>query len=104
MMQAYANTLDQAARLNPRIWSLRAEVPAELGFSAWMARDYPEAIKYYTEALHYGDRLEYLKNRGRLFMTVKEYAAARRDFARYLEYSKSDGEVNDWIKGLNAVK
>ena len=81
MMQAYANSLDQAVRLNPRIWSLRAEVPAELGYSAWLSRDYPEAIKYYTEALRFGDRLEFLKNRGRIFMTTKQYAAARRDFS-----------------------
>lgn len=104
MMQAYANSLDQAARLNPRIWSLRAEVPAQLGLSAWNSRDYPEAIKYYTEALRYGDRLEFLKNRGSIYLTLKQYAAARRDFARYLEYSRSDDDVNRWINALDAMK
>ena len=104
MMQAYANSLDQAVRLNPRIWSLRAEVPAELGYSAWLSQDYPEAIKYYTEALRFGDRLEFLKNRGRIFMTTKQYAAARRDFARYLDYSKSDADVHRWMKSLDEMK
>lgn len=104
MMQAYANSLDQAARLNARVWSLRAEVPAQLGYSAWVSRDYAEAIKYYTEALHHGDRLEFLKNRGTIYLTLKQYPAARRDFARYLKYSRSDGEVNRWINALDAMK
>ena len=104
LMQAYANSLDEAARLNARIWSLKAEVPAELGYDAWLSRDYPQAIKYYTEALSFGDRLEFLKNRGKIFMSTKQYAAARNDFARYLEYSPSDAEVNRLIRSLDGVR
>ena len=104
MMQAYASSLEQAARLNPRVWSLQAEVPAELGYSAWVSRDYPEAIKYYTEALRFGDRLEFLKSRGQLFLTTKDYAAARRDFARYVGYSTTDTQVNRWLTALEQYK
>ena len=103
LMQAYANSQSEAARLNPRIWSLRAEVPADLGSSAWVSQDYTEAIKYYTEALRYGDRLEFLKKRGQLFWRIGNYAAARRDFARYLEY-QADPDVIRWKKTLDQVK
>jgi tetratricopeptide (TPR) repeat protein len=104
LMQAYTNSLDEAARLNPRIWSLKAEVPAELGYDAWLSRDYPQAIKYYTEALSFGDRLEFLNNRGRIFMSTKQYAAAKSDFTRYLEYSPSDAEVTRLLRSLDGVK
>jgi hypothetical protein len=104
LMQSYASSLDEAARLNPRVWSLRAEVPAQLGYSAWLSRDYSQAIKYYTEALGFGDRLEFLKNRGKIFMATRQYAEAKNDFARYLQYKKSDGEVNDLLRRLEAIK
>lgn len=104
LMQAYANSLDEAARLNPRIWSLKAEVPAELGHSAWLTGDYPQAIKYYTEALRFGDRLEFLKTRGKVFIATRQYAAARNDFARYLDYSPSDAEVNRLVRSLDGVR
>jgi hypothetical protein len=101
LMQAYARSLDEASRLNPRIWSLNAELPAELGHSAWVSRDYADAIRYYTEALRYGDNLEFLKNRGQIFWATRQYAQARRDFARYTQYDKSDEQVNGWLRSLD---
>jgi len=104
LMQTYAATLDAAAVRNPRIWSLNAEVAAELGHSASDSRDYAQAIRYYSEALRYGDRLAFLKERGRLYWTVGDCARAQADFARYLEYSPSDAEVRGWMKRLSSVK
>lgn len=103
LMQTYAATLDAAAARNPRIWSLKGEVAAELGASAWRSRDYAQAIRYYSEALRFGDRLEFLKNRGRLYWEVRDYARAKADFAKYLEYSPSDDAVRGWMKRLEAV-
>ena len=104
LMQGYANTLDAAAVRNPRIWSLKAEVAAELGHNAWISRDYAQAIRYYTEALRFGDRLEFLSNRGRAYWAVQDYARARADFARYLDYSPSDPEVRGWMKRLESLR
>ena len=99
LMQAYANSLDQAVRLNPRIWSLKAEVPAELGYEAWLSGDHAQAVRYYTEALAFGDRLEFLRNRGQAHMSARQYPAARRDFSRYLEYIE-DPEIDRLLKRL----
>jgi len=104
LMQSYTDGLEQAARLNPRVWSLKGEIAAQLGHSAWLSDDYPEAIKHYTEALRFGDRLAFLKSRGKIFMTMKDYAAARNDFTRYLAYSKSDPEVIGLLNRLDGMK
>jgi tetratricopeptide (TPR) repeat protein len=101
LMREYADTLDDAAKLNPRIWSLKAEVPAAMAHSAWRSRDYSQAIRYYTEALSFGDRTAFLRNRGMIYLEVKDYARARADFARYLEYV-SDPEVRKYLQRLPA--
>ena len=104
LMQTYTTTLDAAAVRNPRIWSLKGEFAAELGYSAWLSDDYAQAIRYYSEALRFGDRLEFLRNRGRVYWTLRDYARAKADFARYLEYSPEDPEVTGWMKRLEGVQ
>lgn len=104
LMQSYADGLEGAARLNPRVWSLKGEIAAQLGHSAWLSHDYPEAIKHYTEALRFGDRLAFLKSRGRIFMNMKEYVAAKKDFNRYLAYSPSDPEVIGLLIRLEGMR
>ena len=97
-MLAYTNNIDAAlTKLNPRIWGLKAEVPAERGFTAWLDNDYTQAIKYYSEALRYGDRMEFLKNRGKIYMSSGQYELALNDFSRYLNFDKSNEEVNRYI-------
>jgi hypothetical protein len=103
LMQAYADSLDQAAALNPRIWSLKAEVSAEMGHRARAANDPAQAIRYFTEALRFGDRLEFLGNRGQAYMEVKDYGRARADFARYLEYS-TDPQVIKLMRSLDGLR
>ncbi|MES3000953.1 MAG: hypothetical protein V4787_09685 [Pseudomonadota bacterium] len=103
LMQTYADTLDHAAALNPRIWSLKAEVPAELGRRAKASQDPAQAIRYYTEALRFGDRLEFLLSRGQMYMAVQDYARARADFAKYLEYSASP-QVSRLLKNMDGLR
>jgi hypothetical protein len=100
-MQEYANSIDKDALINPRIWSLKAEVPAERGYTALLNKDYNKAIQYYTEALSYGERMSFLKYRGRMYMETKQYDLALKDFMRYRKYDKSDKEVNGYIANLN---
>jgi tetratricopeptide (TPR) repeat protein len=104
LMQEYASSISKEALINPRIWSLKGEVPAELGYTALLNKDYNKAIQYYTEALSYGERMGFLKYRGRMFMKVKKYDLALEDFMRFTKYDESNEEVNDYIKYLNSIR
>ena len=94
-MTRYAHSLTSAADLNPRIWSLNGESWGELAFTACCTEhDDAAAIRYYTVALHYGDRLEFLKSRGTLYLRTHRYDLALKDFQRYRDYYALDEEVN----------
>lgn len=99
-MQAYANSLDREALVNPRIWTLRAEAPAEVARSALLTKDYAIAVRFYTEALTYGDRLEFLEMRGKSYLKLGQNAAALADFKRYREYVNWNGYINQQIEVL----
>ncbi|MGH8004588.1 MAG: hypothetical protein ACRECJ_07690, partial [Limisphaerales bacterium] len=99
-MQEYVDGLDKAAQKNPRIWSLKGEVAAERGKTSWQDNDYNSAIQYYTEALSYGDRKNFLKYRGRLYMLVGQDALALEDFMKFGKYDDSDRGVNAYITSL----
>jgi hypothetical protein len=97
-MRDYAASLDDAASLNPRIWSLQGEYWAQRGKRAWQQGDERQALEYYSNALRYGDRLEFLENRGLLYVNTRQYDLALRDFARYREYSARNRRVNDYLQ------
>ena len=102
LMEEYVNTLDKAAQKNPRIWSLKGELPAELGRLAFADSDYVSALQYYTEALSYGERMSFLKYRGRLYMLTGQDDLALEDFLKYRKYDDSNRAVNAYITSLTA--
>ncbi|MBS0380728.1 MAG: hypothetical protein JSS29_19785 [Proteobacteria bacterium] len=93
-MEEYEASLNSAAHLNARIWSLKGESWAERGYTARLDNDAAAAVEYYTKALQYGDRMEFLKARATLYMALHDYAAAGRDFAPYRIYDAEDADVN----------
>jgi tetratricopeptide (TPR) repeat protein len=97
-MRAYAASLTGAAMLNPRIWSLQGDEWSQRGRQAWVQGDERRALEYYSNALRYGDRLEFLENRGFLYVNTRQYELALRDFDRYREYSTSNQNVNDYTQ------
>jgi tetratricopeptide (TPR) repeat protein len=97
-MHAYAASLDAAAKLNPRIWSLQGDEWSQRGNHAWQQGDERRALEYYSNALRYGDRLEFLENRGFLYVNTRQYELALRDFDRYRQYSTSNQRVNDYTQ------
>lgn len=100
LMEEYVNTLDKAAKKNPRIWSLKGELPAEHGQVAWADSDYVSAIQYFTEALSYCERMSFLKYRGRLYMLTGQDNLALEDFLKYRKYIDADRVVNAYITSL----
>lgn len=100
-MSAYEDGLASSVTLNPRLWSLRGQSWAERAFSARLEGDKPAAIAFYSRALQYGDRLEFLKDRGTLYLETQRYELARKDFSRYRDYDTSDEEVNARLQCLD---
>jgi tetratricopeptide (TPR) repeat protein len=106
LMTAYEDGLTDAARLNPRIWSLKGQSWAERGYSAWQDdRDLARAVTYYTKALEFGDRMEFFKTRGILHLDLHQYDLALKDFSRYREYGGTDdAEVDRYVQCSKALR
>lgn len=102
-MRVYTDDLGQKTKANPRIWSLKGEPFADRGEIAWNASDYESAIRYYTAALEYGDRLEFLKGRGYLYIKLRRYDLALADLLRYRAYDRNNAEVNQYIDHLGSL-
>jgi tetratricopeptide (TPR) repeat protein len=100
LMSQYTDTLDQAALLNPRVWSLKAEVPAEIALTAYIGDDNQKAIQYYTKALSYGDRMEFLLRRGEAYMNLRNFELALKDFTRFQKFDKDNLQVNGYIASI----
>jgi tetratricopeptide (TPR) repeat protein len=103
-MQAYEGKLDDAAKLNPRIWSLKGESWGERGYTAQADGDTAGAIRYYTRALLYGDRLEFLKARGTQYFAARQYDLALKDFNRYREYYARDDQIDRYAECSEALR
>jgi hypothetical protein len=93
-MQQYEAGLNDAARTNPRIWSLKGDSWGERGRSAWQQHEEMDAISYYTTALQFGDRLEFLKARASLYINTRQYELALKDLVHYRAYDPTNDEVN----------
>jgi len=100
-METYASSLSIAVPLNARVFNLRADAPAERAYSAVLAKDYLTAIRFYTEALSYGDRPSFLYWRGRSYKELRQHDLALADFKRYTRYRQDNTEVNHWIEYLS---
>ena len=97
LMRAFAEECAPAGELNPRIWSLKGEVYADLGGLAWHRGDYAEAANQYGVALIYGDRTEWLRHRAGCYYNLGAYQLALNDLTRVLMYSPQDALATKWI-------
>lgn len=96
-MESYAKAQVSAAKLNPRIWSLQGEAPAERGRSAMLNKNYETAVSEYTAALSYGDRMEFLLMRAYSYWSLRRYEDSLKDYERYLELNPDDKQVADRV-------
>lgn len=102
LMYEFTKDIAKLAELNPRLWSLKGDISEEKAKTAWQASELATALRYYNEAMTFGDRLSVLKNRGRLYYSIKDYQSALRDFTTYQEYDFHDQEVNAWVAAMVA--
>lgn len=93
-MKAYTDTLDDAARLNPRIWSLKGEEAGERADVALRQGDYADAVKFYTQALQFGDRASFLRGRSQAYQGLSDFRLALDDMQKYQTYDMANKELN----------
>ena len=102
-MADYANSQAYAAKLNPRVWSLQSNMFADKGSQARLDRDYVRGIEYYTKALEYGDRLEFLDARASMYQSRRQYDKALADLQRMMAIDSSDGSLRIRIVCVSAM-
>lgn len=101
-MADYANSQADAAKLNPRVWSLQSNVLADLGKIARLRGDRAKGIAYYTQALAYGDRLEFLDARASMYQSLGQYDLALADLQRMMAIDPSDASLRTRMACVNA--
>jgi tetratricopeptide (TPR) repeat protein len=101
LMTAYEDSLTEPARLNPRIWSLKGQSWAERAYTARENGDAASAIMYYTHALTFGDRTDFLKERGTVYLFTHQFDLALKDFTRFREYNSTNDDVNHYVQCID---
>ena len=69
---------------NPKLRVLEGLVSIEFGDSALWNKDYEKALRYYTDALKYGEVNFYYKKRGSVLKELNRFEDAKKDFDRIL--------------------
>ena len=98
-MSAYAKSAVKYTDLNPRLWSLQGAADADRGDEQYRAGDYDAAVKLYTNALRFGDRLAWLKDRAACYNCQDKSAEAVADYRRVLSYDPNDRTAQIGVRG-----
>jgi tetratricopeptide (TPR) repeat protein len=75
---------------NPQIWRLRGFVASAMAYQYQLDGNYAEAIKMYSEALKYGDRLYWLGNQALVYYRLGNFEAAIENVIRITNYLPND--------------
>jgi tetratricopeptide (TPR) repeat protein len=102
-MGNYAKSQAQAADLNPRVWSLQGNVFADQGSQARHDRDYLKAIAYYTKALEYGGRLDFLDARASMYQSLRLYDQAQADLQQMINIDPGDASLRRRMTCLSVM-
>jgi tetratricopeptide (TPR) repeat protein len=86
-MAAFASRCARDADLNPRIWLLLGSIYADQANLLSQQGDHPHAAEMYSQALQYGDRLDWLQYRANSLSKYGEYDKAVTDLEKILYYS-----------------
>ncbi len=86
-MAAFGYLCAQDANLNPRIWSILGSMFADVGSLLAQEGDHRRAVEMYSQALSYGDKLDWLQYRSNSLSMFEEYEKAMIDLEKILYYS-----------------
>jgi len=100
MMAVFAAEISDAADSNPRLWSLLGEIDADRAGYAFADKDYEKACRFYTAALQYGDRPEWLSYRAACYYQLGQPKQAAADLERLLYYVPDDLQARQWLSQL----
>jgi tetratricopeptide (TPR) repeat protein len=103
-MEKFISGFEEAAKQNPRIWSLRGMPDGERAKRFGGQDDYKKAVEYYTKALSYGDRLYYLKRRAYYSYQLHDYESVIRDVNRIATYGRGEESVRFILENIEIEK
>ena len=92
IMETFIDSCANYTAFNPIIKELSASIPADKGNYFYYLGKYGEALKMYSEALHYSNYHSYYADRGDTYVQLHDYAHALNDYDRALEFSPNDPE------------
>lgn len=99
-MQSYINTLDKPIQNNPLIWTLKGNLFDEMGHQARLDGDDELALKLYTKALAYGDRVSFLKGMAQVNRSLKKFETALTYYKKCLIQNSREEDCIDGEKQL----
>lgn len=99
-MSAFAKSAVKYNHLNPRLWSLQGAADADRADMHHIDHDYRAAIKSYSRALKYGDRVSWLKYRAGCYYYEGKKDEATADYKRVLFYDPTDSTAQAGVSGL----
>ena len=99
-MTAFAKRAVKDAGLNPRLYTLQGVVYADQADEYHRGHDYAAAVKWYTKALQYGDRLNWLRYRAGCNLYLGDKNAAIADYRKVLYYDPSDNEAQTALREI----
>jgi tetratricopeptide (TPR) repeat protein len=101
-MRNFADRAKKYSDINPRLWGLQGEVYADIASRYSLdKKDYKSAVKYYSLAMRFGDRVSWLTYRGTCYLELGKKKEALADFNKILVYDKNNTYAKKWIKHLN---
>jgi len=99
-MMDYAQESLKYVEQNHRIWVLQANVHIEKGNGFWRNNDLQSAVKSFSKALEYGDRVSVLTSRAACYYILNQYVKSLRDYNKVLYYKPDNKTAIEWSEWL----
>ena len=103
-MATFARQCANEVHLNPRFWSILGTGYADRAGMFALNGDHKLAIEFYSKALEYGDKLDWLQYRSNSLMISGEYDRAMADAEKILQYSPQHQKASSLITRIRQLQ